>query len=50
MLDHQATNGMIGLAPNDDWWLRVVMLKVLKRSICPAEHTVGWNAMGMREV
>jgi len=28
-LDHQAPNGMIGPASNDDWWPRMVMLKVL---------------------
>ena len=28
-LDHQATNGMIGPASNDDWWPRIVMLKAL---------------------
>ena len=28
-LDHQAANGMIGPASNDDWWPRFVMLKVL---------------------
>jgi DUF1680 family protein len=28
-LDHQAANGMIGPASNDDWWPRIVMLKVL---------------------
>ncbi len=28
-LDHQAMNGMIGPASNDDWWPRMVMLKVL---------------------
>ena len=28
-LNHQAANGMIGPASNDDWWPRMVMLKVL---------------------
>jgi hypothetical protein len=28
-LDHQALNGMIGPSSNDDWWPRIVMLKVL---------------------
>jgi hypothetical protein len=28
-LDHQASDGMIGPASNDDWWPRFVMLKVL---------------------
>ena len=28
-LDHQQPNGMIGPASNDDWWPRMVMLKVL---------------------
>ncbi len=28
-LTHQAPNGMIGPASNDDWWPRMVMLKVL---------------------
>jgi len=28
-LDHQASNGMIGPTSNDDWWPRIVMLKVL---------------------
>ncbi len=28
-LDHQASNGMIGPASNDDWWPRFVMLKAL---------------------
>lgn len=28
-LEHQAANGMIGPASNDDWWPRFVMLKVL---------------------
>ena len=28
-LDHQAPNGMIGPASNNDWWPRFVMLKVL---------------------
>lgn len=28
-LDHQASNGMIGPATNDDWWPRFVMLKAL---------------------
>lgn len=28
-LDHQAANGMIGPASNDDWWPRYVMLKAL---------------------
>jgi uncharacterized protein len=28
-LDHQASSGMIGPASNDDWWPRIVMLKVL---------------------
>ncbi len=28
-LDHQAPNGMIGPASNDDWWPRYVMLKAL---------------------
>jgi hypothetical protein len=28
-LTHQQTNGMIGPASNDDWWPRIVMLKVL---------------------
>lgn len=28
-LDHQAASGMIGPASNDDWWPRIVMLKVL---------------------
>jgi hypothetical protein len=28
-LDHQAPSGMIGPASNDDWWPRIVMLKVL---------------------
>src|ERR1700688_2959202 len=28
-LDHQAPNGMIGPASNDDWWPRIVMLKAL---------------------
>ncbi|MGB8259186.1 MAG: beta-L-arabinofuranosidase domain-containing protein, partial [Terracidiphilus sp.] len=28
-LDHQAANGMIGPASNDDWWPRIVMLKAL---------------------
>jgi len=28
-LDHQAVSGMIGPASNDDWWPRIVMLKVL---------------------
>jgi hypothetical protein len=28
-LDHQAPNGMIGPASNDDWWPRFVMLKAL---------------------
>jgi len=28
-LDHQVANGMIGPASNDDWWPRMVMLKVL---------------------
>ena len=31
-LDHQAANGMIGPASNDDWWPRFVMLKVLCQS------------------
>ncbi|CAN5601198.1 glycoside hydrolase family 127 protein [soil metagenome] len=31
-LDHQAANGMIGPSGNDDWWPRMVMVKVL------AEH------------
>jgi hypothetical protein len=28
-LTHQASNGMIGPSSNDDWWPRMVMLKVL---------------------
>lgn len=28
-LDHQAPNGMIGPSSNDDWWPRMVMVKVL---------------------
>ncbi len=28
-LTHQAANGMIGPASNNDWWPRMVMLKVL---------------------
>jgi hypothetical protein len=28
-LEHQQPNGMIGPASNDDWWPRIVMLKVL---------------------
>jgi DUF1680 family protein len=28
-LEHQQANGMIGPAKNDDWWPRMVMLKVL---------------------
>lgn len=28
-LDHQAANGMIGPSTNNDWWPRMVMLKVL---------------------
>jgi uncharacterized protein len=28
-LDHQADSGMIGPSSNDDWWPRIVMLKVL---------------------
>ena len=28
-LDHQAPNGMIGPSSNNDWWPRIVMLKVL---------------------
>jgi uncharacterized protein len=28
-LDHQQPSGMIGPASNDDWWPRIVMLKVL---------------------
>lgn len=28
-LEHQARNGMIGPASNDDWWPRIVMLKAL---------------------
>ena len=28
-LNHQADNGMIGPLSNDDWWPRIVMLKVL---------------------
>ena len=28
-VDHQAANGMIGPASNDDWWPRIVMLKAL---------------------
>lgn len=28
-LNHQAANGMIGPTSNDDWWPRMVMLKVL---------------------
>ncbi len=28
-LDHQASSGMIGPASNDDWWPRMVMVKVL---------------------
>ena len=28
-LTHQAANGMIGPATNDDWWPRIVMLKAL---------------------
>jgi len=28
-LDHQAASGMIGPSSNDDWWPRIVMLKVL---------------------
>ncbi len=28
-LDHQAPSGMIGPASNDDWWPRMVMVKVL---------------------
>ena len=28
-LEHQAANGMIGPATNDDWWPRIVMLKAL---------------------
>lgn len=28
-LDHQAPNGMIGPASNDDWWPRIVILKAL---------------------
>lgn len=28
-LQHQAPNGMIGPSSNDDWWPRIVMLKVL---------------------
>src|SRR5580698_6862041 len=28
-LEHQAPNGMIGPASNDDWWPRIVMLKAL---------------------
>jgi uncharacterized protein len=28
-LDHQAPSGMLGPATNDDWWPRIVMLKVL---------------------
>lgn len=30
-LTHQAANGMIGPASNDDWWPRMVMLKVLSQ-------------------
>jgi hypothetical protein len=29
VLDHQAASGMIGPSSNDDWWPRIVMLKVL---------------------
>jgi hypothetical protein len=29
VLEHQAANGMIGPHSNDDWWPRIVMLKVL---------------------
>ena len=29
VLTHQQANGMIGPASNDDWWPRIVMLKVL---------------------
>ena len=29
VLDHQASNGMIGPSSNDDWWPRIVILKVL---------------------
>ena len=29
ILTHQAQNGMIGLASNDDWWPRIVALKAL---------------------
>jgi hypothetical protein len=29
MLTHQAANGMIGPSSNDDWWPRIVALKVL---------------------
>lgn len=28
-MDHQSSDGMIGPASNDDWWPRIVMLKVL---------------------
>ena len=28
-IEHQAASGMIGPASNDDWWPRIVMLKVL---------------------
>jgi len=28
-LDHQSSSGMIGPVSNDDWWPRIVMLKVL---------------------
>ncbi|MCU1321106.1 MAG: hypothetical protein JWM43_755 [Acidobacteriaceae bacterium] len=30
-LDHQAANGMIGPSSNDDWWPRMVMVKVLAK-------------------
>ncbi len=30
-LDHQAPDGMIGPTANDDWWPRMVMLKVLQQ-------------------
>lgn len=29
VLEHQSSNGMIGPASNDDWWPRMVILKVL---------------------
>jgi uncharacterized protein len=32
ILNHQAPNGMIGPASNDDWWPRIVALKALTQS------------------